>query len=69
VTEGLTLLPPNGSDKRTKEVFVLSLERMNGRSGRGLGGAMDWMDGGLSGEWMGGLAAGRAPRRYCCWFS
>jgi len=29
VTEGFTLLTTNGSDKRTKEVFVLYLERMN----------------------------------------
>jgi len=52
VTEGLTLLPRIRSDKRTKEGFALSLERMTSRSGRGAGSPMDWVDGGLSEEWM-----------------
>jgi len=30
VTEGVTLLPGIGVDKRTKEVFAVSLERMTG---------------------------------------
>jgi hypothetical protein len=40
------------SDKRTKEVFVLSLERMTSRAGQGFGAVMDWMDGGVSEESM-----------------
>jgi len=36
VTEGHTLLPHAGSDKRTKEVFVVSLERMTGCMARGI---------------------------------
>ena len=52
MTEGPTLLPPARSDKRTKEGFALSLERMTGRSGLGLGEGMRRMDYGLSGEWM-----------------
>ncbi|TWS01948.1 hypothetical protein FIV36_22535 [Pseudomonas extremaustralis] len=31
---------------------MLSLERMTGRSGRGLNRPMDGVDGGLSGQWM-----------------
>ena len=31
---------------------MLSLERITGRSGLGLGGSMDRVDGGLSGAWM-----------------
>jgi hypothetical protein len=61
VTEGPTLLPAIRSDKRTKEVFVLSPERMTGRSGLGIGGGMDEMDEGLSGEWM-------KRQRHCCRF-
>ena len=52
MTEGPTLLPRIRSDKRTKEGFVLSLERITGRSGLGLGGGIDRVDGGLSGAWM-----------------
>ena len=52
MTEGLTLLPRAGSDKRTKEVFALYLQRMNGRTGRGLARGMDGLDGGLSTERM-----------------
>jgi len=52
VTEGSTLLPRIGSDKRTKEGFALSLKRITGCSGWGLGDGMDRVDGGLSGEWM-----------------
>jgi hypothetical protein len=48
VTEGPTLLPGNRVDKRTKEVFVLSLERMKGLARRGFAPFMDWLDGGLS---------------------
>jgi hypothetical protein len=44
VTEDPTLLPPLQQDKRTKEVFALSLERMNARSGRGFAPAMDRLD-------------------------
>jgi hypothetical protein len=55
VTEGPTLLLPVRSDKRTKEGFVLSLERITGRSGLGLGAGMDRVDGGLSGAWMASL--------------
>jgi len=44
VTEGFTLLIANGSDKRTKEVFVLYLERMNGRLRRGLQRTIEPMD-------------------------
>jgi len=36
VTEGHTLLPHAGSDKRTKEVFVVSLERMTTGLQRGI---------------------------------
>jgi hypothetical protein len=65
VTEGPTLLPHAGSDKRTKEVFALYLQRMNARVGRGFARGMDGLDEGLSGEWMGTFrgAAGllRAP--------
>ena len=50
MTEGPTLLPNIRSDKRTKEVFVLSFERIKGRSGRGLGAGMDEIDGALSVE-------------------
>jgi hypothetical protein len=45
VTEGLTLLPGNRVDKRTKEVFVLSLERMNGLERRSFAPFMDRLDG------------------------
>jgi hypothetical protein len=48
VTEGPTLLPGNRVDKRTKEVFVLSLERMNGLAQRGFAPFMDRLDGGSS---------------------
>ena len=52
MTEGPTLLPPLRSDKRTKEVFVLSLESMKGFAGRTLDRAMHGMDEGLSEESM-----------------
>ena len=52
MTEGPTLLPRIRSDKRTKEGFVLSLERITGRSGLSLGEGMDRVDGGLSRKWM-----------------
>jgi hypothetical protein len=58
VTEGSTLLPPLRGDKRTKEVFVLSLERMTGFSGRALDRAMHAMDEGLS-------EASMVPGNYC----
>jgi hypothetical protein len=44
VTEGPTLLPPTRVDKRTKEVFALSLERMNARTLRGLAPVMHQLD-------------------------
>jgi len=44
VTEGPTLLPRHGEDKRTKEVFALSLERMNPRLRRGFAPAMNRLD-------------------------
>jgi len=53
VTEGPTLLPLTGSDKRTKEVFVLYLQRMNARMGRGFARGMDGLDGELSAQRMG----------------
>ncbi|NWC91392.1 MULTISPECIES: hypothetical protein [unclassified Pseudomonas] len=49
---------------------MLSLERMKGRSGRGIGGGMDEMDGALSGGWIGaaftvaGLVTVLVPNRY-----
>jgi len=61
VTEGPTLLPGNRVDKRTKEVFVLSLERMNGLAGRGFAPLMDWLDGGSSVQRM-----VRMGSRDCC---
>jgi len=45
VTEGPTLLPRHRSDKRTKEVFALSLERMNHPVSRGCAPGMDGLDG------------------------
>lgn len=48
MTEGPTLLPGDRVDKRTKEVFVLSLERMNALAKRAFARAMDWLDGGSS---------------------
>ncbi|KAA0997046.1 hypothetical protein FQ192_04545 [Pseudomonas sp. ANT_J12] len=56
MTEGPTLLPHARSDKRTKEVFALYLQRMNARMARGFARGMDGLDGGLSGEWMDALA-------------
>jgi len=53
VTEGPTLLPVAAVDKRTKEVFALSLERMNGLARRGLERFMDWLDGASSASSMG----------------
>jgi len=53
VTEGPTLLPGEAVDKRTKEVFALSLERMNVLAGRGLKRFMDWLDGPSSAPCMG----------------
>jgi len=44
VTEGPTLLPRHRIDKRTKEVFALSLERMNARALRGVAPFMDRLD-------------------------
>jgi len=52
VTEGPTLLPAIRSDKRTKEVFVVSLERINPGSSVGIGGAIDAVDGAPSSEWI-----------------
>ncbi|KAA0971412.1 hypothetical protein FQ185_15730 [Pseudomonas sp. ANT_H12B] len=48
MTEDPTLLPHVRGDKRTKEVFALYLQRMNGRMGRGFARVMDGLDGGLS---------------------
>ena len=48
MTEGPTLLPGNRVDKRTKEVFAVSLQRVNARSWRGFAPGMDWLDEGLS---------------------
>jgi hypothetical protein len=48
VTEGPTLLPRHGEDKRTKEVFALSLERMNPRLRQAFAPAMNRLDGPLS---------------------
>jgi hypothetical protein len=61
VTEGPTLLPGNRVDKRTKEVFALSLERMNGLARRGFAPVMDWLDGGSSVQRM-----ERFGSRDCC---
>ena len=44
MTEGHTLLPPPGGDKRTKEVFAVSLERMNGLAAHGIAPGMDAVD-------------------------
>ena len=52
MTEGPTLLPAIRSDKRTKEVFVLSLERMSAGSSAGIGRPIDVVDEGLSREWI-----------------
>ena len=52
MTEGPTLLPASRSDKRTKEVFVVSLERISAGSSVGIGGAMDAVDGAPSREWI-----------------
>jgi hypothetical protein len=52
VTEAPTLLPPLPQDKRTKEVFALSLERMTVRTGRGFAPVMDRLDEGLSAQRM-----------------
>jgi len=43
-----TLLLPAGSDKRTKEVFVVSLQRMNARTRQGFAPGMGRLDEGLS---------------------
>jgi hypothetical protein len=64
VTEGPTLLPGNRVDKRTKEVFVLSLERMNGLAPRGFAWLMDWLDGGSSVQRM--VRMVRMGSRDCC---
>jgi len=53
VTEAPTLLPLAGSDKRTKEVFAMYLQRMKARTGRGFARGMDGLDGGLSVQCMG----------------
>ncbi|PQP05758.1 hypothetical protein C5612_03755 [Pseudomonas frederiksbergensis] len=53
MTEGPTLLPLAGSDKRTKEVFALYLQRMNARMGRWFARGMDGLDEGLSAQRMG----------------
>ena len=63
MTEGPTLLPRAGSDKRTKEVFALYLQRMNARMGRGFARGMDGLDGGLSVQRMGQGEAGVRSRR------
>jgi hypothetical protein len=60
VTEGPTLLPVAAVDKRTKEVFALSLERMNGLARRGLERFMGWLDGASSAPFM-GTSLLRAP--------
>jgi len=52
VTEGHTLLLHDGGDKRTKEVFVVSLQRMNGCTRRGSARDMDDLDGGSSAQGM-----------------
>ncbi|QAX83425.1 hypothetical protein C2E19_06035 [Pseudomonas sp. DTU12.3] len=52
MTEGPTLLPGEQVDKRTKEVFALSLERMNARTARGVARAMDRLDGRSSAQCM-----------------
>jgi len=44
VTEGFTLRTASGSDKRTKEVFSLYLQRMNGRTGMGSQGTIEGLD-------------------------
>jgi hypothetical protein len=61
VTEGPTLLPRQQVNKRTKEVFVLSLERMNGLAGRDFAPLMDRLDGGSSVQRM-----VRIGSRDCC---
>ncbi|CAN1598014.1 protein of unknown function [Pseudomonas mediterranea] len=43
-----TLLPPVTVDKRTKEVFTLSLERISARTRQGFAHAMDGLDSGPS---------------------
>ncbi|CAI8732643.1 hypothetical protein EMIT0196P_120186 [Pseudomonas chlororaphis] len=63
MTEGLTLLPAHGSDKRTKEVFALSLERMNAPASRAFARCIDGLDGRVSGGWIAplqGMSARRA---------
>jgi len=63
VTEGLTLLPGHGSDKRTKEVFALSLERMSAPTSRAFARCIDGLDGRVSGGWIAplqGMSARRA---------
>ncbi|CAD0264355.1 hypothetical protein DENIT_20247 [Pseudomonas veronii] len=56
MTEGPTLLPPFGSDKRTKEVFVLSPERINAALARLCAGACaPWMAGYQAGGWRQGV--------------
>ena len=52
MTEGLTLLPAIRSDKRTKEVFVLSLERISAGSSLGAGRAIDAVDEAPSSAWI-----------------
>jgi len=61
VTEDLTLLPRHRIDKRTKEVFALSLERMNARALRGVAPFMDRLDEGSSAPRMAPFRA-----RHCC---
>ena len=52
MTEGPTLLPHVGSDKRTKEVFEVYLLSMNAQMARGFAPGMDGLDGGLSARCM-----------------
>ncbi|MCY1390564.1 hypothetical protein D9M71_53850 [compost metagenome] len=44
VPEGITLMARQRPDKRTKEVFALSLQRINRLSGTGSGACMGEMD-------------------------
>jgi hypothetical protein len=61
VTEDPTLLPGNLVDKRSKEVFALSLERMNARTRRGFAQLMSELDGGSSMQRMAHIGS-----RDCC---
>ncbi len=52
MTEGPTLLSPDKGDKRTKEVFAVSLQRISGLHPQGLARGMHGVDGAVSGAWM-----------------